>query len=293
MDLQSNLIESGKLRNGKPKGWKASLAALGVHGLIIAFVLAMSAAATHKVAAEDKPIRAFMASHAAPPPPPPPPPPPAASSAPKSTPVVKPTIVPKTTFVQPKQIPKEVPKLQPVQSTPATDTGAPTSSEPAGEPGGVPGGVAGGVVGGVQGGVVGGQVGGVLGGTLGGTPGGVVGGTPGGTGTEPAPAPPPEPPKPEGPLRVGGDVKAPVVQHRVDPIYSDMARKTHVNGIVIVEAIINKNGEVEQVKVIKGLPMGLSESAVEAVKQWKFKPGTLNGEPVDVIFNLTVNFKLD
>jgi len=45
--------------------------------------------------------------------------------------------------------------------------------------------------------------------------------------------------------------------------------------------------------VIKGLPLGLSESAVEAVKQWKFKPGTLNGEPVEVIFNLTVNFKLD
>ena len=292
MDLQSNLIESGKLRNGKSKGWKATIAALGVHGLIIAFVVAMSAAAAHKVAAEDKPIRAFLAHAAAPPPPPPPPPPAAASSTPKSTPVVKPTIVPQTSFVQPKIIPKDVPKVQPVQ-TAATDTNASSSNnEPAGEPGGVPGGVAGGVVGGVQGGVVGGQVGGVLGGTLGGTPGGVVGGTPGGTGTEPAPAPP-EPAKPEGPLRVGGDVKAPIVQQRVDPIYSDMARKTRVTGIVIVEAIINKNGEVEQVKVIKGLPMGLSESAVEAVRKWKFKPGTLNGEPVDVIFNLTVNFKLD
>jgi len=46
------------------------------------------------------------------------------------------------------------------------------------------------------------------------------------------------------------------------------------------------------VKVLKGLDLGLTEQAVEAVKQWKFKPGTLNGEPVDVIFNLTVNFTL-
>ena len=289
MDLQSNLIESSKLRNGKPKGWKASAASLGVHGLIIAFVVIMGATATHRVAAEDKSIHAFIAHAAAPPPPPPPPPPPAGSSTPKPTPVVKPVVIPQTSFVQPRVIPKEVPKVEPVATTESAPPS--TNEQPAGEPGGVAGGVPGGVAGGVQGGVVGGTVGGVLGGQIGGQLGGVPGGQVGGTGTEPAPAPPPE--KPEGPLRVGGDVKAPVVQHRVDPVYPDMARKTRVAGIVIVEAIINKDGSVEQVKVIKGLPMGMSESAIEAVKQWKFKPGTLNGEPVEVIFNLTVNFKLD
>jgi protein TonB len=287
MDLQSNLIESSK-RNRKHRGWKFSLGSLGVHGLIIALILVMGATATHKVAAEDKVIRAFVASHAAPPPPPPPPPPPAASSTPKPTPVtVKPVQIPKTSFVQPREIPKEVPKVEPTTTTVA-NTAPSTNDQPAGEPGGVPGGVAGGVGGGVQGGVVGGTVGGVLGGELGGQKGGVVGGQVGGTGTDTGPQE-----KPEGPLRVGGDVKAPVVQHRVDPTYPDMARKTRVAGVVIVEAIINKSGEVEQVKVLKGLPMGMSESAVEAVKQWKFKPGTLNGEPVDVIFNLTVTFKLD
>jgi periplasmic protein TonB len=285
MDLQSNLIESSKLRNGKRKGWKATLAALGVHGLIIALVVVMGATATHKVAAENK-IQAFVAHAAAPPPPPPPPPPPAGSSTPKPTPVVKPVVIPQTSFVQPREIPKEVPKVEPVATT---ETAPPSTSEqPAGEPGGVAGGVPGGVAGGVQGGVVGGTVGGVLGGQIGGQLGGVPGGQVGGTGTETA-----APEKPEGPLRVGGDVKAPLVQHRVEPVYPDMARKTRVAGIVIVEAIINKDGSVEQVKVIKGLPMGMSESAVEAVKQWKFKPGTLNGQPVDVIFNLTVNFKLD
>jgi protein TonB len=87
-------------------------------------------------------------------------------------------------------------------------------------------------------------------------------------------------------------VKAPVVIDRVDPDYPEIARKGKVAGVVIVEAIIDANGNVDQVKVIKGLPMGLSDAAVSAVKRWKFKPGTLNGQPVPVIFNLTVNFKL-
>jgi periplasmic protein TonB len=109
----------------------------------------------------------------------------------------------------------------------------------------------------------------------------------------PPPPPPPAPePKDEGPLRVGGDVKAPVAVNRAKPDYTDAARKAHISGVVVVEAVVNKQGEVEQVKVLKGLPMGLSEQAVDAVKKWRFHPGTLNGEPVDVIFSLTVNFTL-
>src|ERR1051326_2112935 len=284
MDLQSNLIESCKAKNGGGKSWKCSVASLGLHGAIVTFIVLMGAMTTHKVAAEDKTIHAFIAHAAAPPPP-------RGGWARKSTPVGKPVEVPKTSFVQPHVIPKEVPKVQPVATT---NTAPPTNDQPASDAGGEAGGVPGGVAGGVQGGVVGGTVGGVLGGQLGGQLGGTPGGQVGGTGTETAPPPPPPPPeKPEGPLRVGGDVKAPIVEHRVDPQYPEMARKGRVAGLVIVEAIINKEGSVEQVKVIKGLPFGMSESAVEAVKQWKFKPGTLNGEPVDVIFNLTVNFKMD
>jgi len=275
MDLQEQLIESS---NRRQKGaGRFSIASLAVHGLIIAFILFMSAATTHKIDAESKPMRAFLSS-AAPPPPPPPPPPPASSAA--STP--KPTIKPQVqtpSFVQPTEIPKELPKVVTLSTQSADITPSQTSEQPAGEPGGVPGGVAGGVQGGVQGGVVGGQVG------------GVVGGTPGGTGE--SKEAPPEPPKPdEGPLRVGGDVKAPIVTHRVEPNYTDSARKAKITGVVIVEAIIDKEGNVDKVHVIKGLGMGLSEAAAEAVKHWKFKPGTLNGEPVDVIFNLTVNFTL-
>ena len=59
------------------------------------------------------------------------------------------------------------------------------------------------------------------------------------------------------------------------------------------EGAAGRHGNVDTVKVIKGLPAGLSESAMTAVRRWKFRPGTLNGRPVATIFNLTVNFKLD
>ena len=95
------------------------------------------------------------------------------------------------------------------------------------------------------------------------------------------------------PYRVGGDVKAPVVVARVNPVYPEEARRARINGIVILETIIDHNGVVKDVTVHKPLPFGLSEAAVDAVKQWTFKPGTRNGEPVDVIFNLTINFMLD
>lgn len=95
------------------------------------------------------------------------------------------------------------------------------------------------------------------------------------------------------PYRVGGDVKAPVVISRVEPAYTDDARRARISGIVILESVIDHTGVVTDVRVLKPLPFGLSEAAVDAVKQWVFKPATLNGEAVDVMFNLTVNFKLD
>jgi protein TonB len=88
-------------------------------------------------------------------------------------------------------------------------------------------------------------------------------------------------------------VKAPVAINRSDPNYTDAARQARIAGMVVVEAIIDKQGNVDNVKVIRGLPAGLSEEAEKAVRKWKFKPGTLNGEPVATIFNLTVTFKLN
>ena len=116
-----------------------------------------------------------------------------------------------------------------------------------------------------------------MGGVVGGTLGGQLGGQLGGTGTA---------------LRVGGDVKAPVAITRIEPQYTELARKARIEGIVIIEAIIDRNGNVTDVRVLKPLPLGLDQSALEAVKRWKFSPGTLNGQPVPVIYNLTVNFRL-
>ena len=61
---------------------------------------------------------------------------------------------------------------------------------------------------------------------------------------------------------------------------------------MIIEAIIDRNGNVTDARVLKPLPMGLDQQALDAVKKWKFKPGTLNGQPVPVIYNLTVTFRL-
>jgi TonB family protein len=94
-------------------------------------------------------------------------------------------------------------------------------------------------------------------------------------------------------LRVGGDVKAPIVISKIEPMYSEEARRARISGIVILETLIDKTGTVREVNVLKPLPFGLDQAAVDAVKQWKFNPALKNGEPVDVVFNLTVNFKID
>jgi len=96
-----------------------------------------------------------------------------------------------------------------------------------------------------------------------------------------------------GAYRVGGDVKAPVAIKHVNPRYPEEARKNHVSGIVIVEALVDKTGHVTNAVVLKPLPFGLDQEALDAVKQWEFQPGTLDGKPVDVLFNLTINFRLD
>jgi protein TonB len=105
------------------------------------------------------------------------------------------------------------------------------------------------------------------------------------------PEAPPEP-EPDGPIFVTGNVVKPEKVNAPPPQYTEIARKARIQGVVIVQAVIDEQGVVTDVEVLKSLPMGLTEAAVDAVKQWTFKPATLNNKPVAVYFNLTVNFQL-
>jgi TonB family protein len=92
---------------------------------------------------------------------------------------------------------------------------------------------------------------------------------------------------------MGPGVKAPVVLYQPLPPYTDEARAARVAGIVLIQAIIRKDGTVDSFKVLRGLGYGLDESAINTIaKKWRFRPGTFNGEPVDVQVNIEVSFRL-
>ena len=96
----------------------------------------------------------------------------------------------------------------------------------------------------------------------------------------------------DAPLRVGGDVLAPKLVKSVEPVYTEIARRARIQGVVIVEAVITRKGRVTQVRVLKSLPMGLDKSAIDAVQQYQYEPATLKGREVAVYYNITVRFTL-
>jgi TonB family protein len=90
-------------------------------------------------------------------------------------------------------------------------------------------------------------------------------------------------------LRIGANIKTPERIHDVKPVYPDAARVAGVKGVVIVEALLDRLGNIEEVHVLRSIPM-LDAAAVDAVSQWKFTPVLLNGQPMPAIMTLTVNF---
>ena len=188
----------------------------------------------------------------APPPPPPPPPPPAAPVK-----VVKvQSELEDGRLTAPKEIPKEIAIIKEEELAP------PSASV--------------GVVGGVPGGMAGGTPGGVIGGIISSTP----------------VAPPPPPPKVEVKrIRVGGNVISAMAISRPQPIYPPLAKQARIQGTVRLEAEISKTGTIESLKVVSGHPL-LVQSALDAVRQWRYKPTILNGEPVPVATTIDVNFTL-
>lgn len=190
----------------------------------------------------------------APPPPPPPPPPPAAVQVVKIKPVAR--LMEAGKLVAPKAIPKDVKIIKEEEMPP--DMGM------SGMVGGVPGGVAGGSMGGVIGGVIGGA---------------------------PSTAPPPPPKATPKRVTVGGNVQSARLVNKVQPVYPPLARQTRISGTVKLHAIIGKDGTVQALQVVNGHPL-LVQSALDAVKQWRYQPTLLNGEPVEVDTEIDVIFSL-
>jgi len=95
----------------------------------------------------------------------------------------------------------------------------------------------------------------------------------------------------EAPLRVGGDIKEPKKTRDVKPVYPADAQAARVQGVVIIEAVIDREGNVADAKVLRSIAM-LDQAAVDAVRQWQFAPTLLNGVPVPIIMTVTVNFTL-
>ena len=107
--------------------------------------------------------------------------------------------------------------------------------------------------------------------------------------TDPGPPPPPTPVVKAEPLRQGGVVQAANLIYQVKPEYPPLARAARIQGVVVMEAVISREGSIETLRVVSGHPL-LNQAALDAVKQWKYRPTLLNGEPVEVITTVTVMF---
>ena len=134
---------------------------------------------------------------------------------------------------------------------------------------------------------------------IGGDPSGLGEGVIGGFSYEVKPPPPPKPevkekkpaPAPRGPIRVSTSIQAAKIVRRVQPVYPAPAKTAGISGKVRLKAIISGDGSIEQLNVLSGHPF-LIRAAVQAVKQWRYRPTLLNGRPVQVATEIEVNFVL-
>jgi periplasmic protein TonB len=253
---QNDVSLNALLETGTPKSVRRSplewLAATGVHIVIIAALIIIPLYTTGTIQLPNYDDTPLLA----PPPAAPPPPPPAPARA----------VVPHATSKHP-NLTYTLGKVTAPSSIPKTislDNAAPAPDLP-------------GVDGGVPGGVAGGQLGGSLGGIA------------GGTGT----SVPPPPPRVAARriVRVGSNLKGPRQLYSVQPEYPILAKQERISGAVIVNAVIDEQGNVVQAHAVSGHPL-LIPAALKAVLLWKYEPTLLNGTPVAVEMELTVHFSL-
>jgi protein TonB len=197
-------------------------------------------------------VPTMMAFVAAAPAPPPPPPPPAAPAQAAKAPATK------TTAVSADAAPVEAPRtIEPETVVAAADQGT-TGGVEGGVPSGVPGGTIGGVIGEVA----------------------------------PPPPPPPAPVAPRGPVRIGGQLQAPALLKRVEPIYPPLAVRAHMTGVVVLEATVDGDGKVVEAAVLRSAGPLLDREALIAVKQWRYSPLLLNGRRESFILTVTLSFNV-
>ena len=192
------------------------------------------------------------------PPPPPPPPPPAAAAVPKIVHVIQTDMLSTGQLRTPSKIPQKIEMIKEEEAPPPMPAG-------------------GGVVGGVPGGIPGGQLGGVIGGIVSAT-------------SNLASVPKLSTAAPQR-VRISQGVTKGLLIHRLEPSYPALARAARVQGEVLLSAVIDTNGMIQNLQLISGHPM-LVPSAIAAVKQWRYKPYLLNGQPVEVETQITVIFAL-
>lgn len=232
----------------------SKVVSLAAHAVIVTLVVGIPLLRVTNTLPDVPTIVAFVA---APPAPPPPPPPPLAAhpSKPATAPIPKPA----GKLAAPIEAPGDV---KPEATT--GDRGALANVE-----GGVDGGVEGGVPGGIVGGIVGGLV-----------------------SAPPSPPPPPPAPAPRAPVRVGGLITTPALIRRIEPRYPDVAAVAHLTGVVILEAVVDTEGRVESVKVLRSRHILLDRAAVDALQQWRYSPLNLNGTPTPFVLTVTFNFSV-
>jgi protein TonB len=192
------------------------------------------------------------------PPPPPPPPPPAAAQIQKVIHQIQTDLMSTGQLRTPSRIPQKVQMIKEEEAPPPMPS-------------------TGGVVGGVPGGIPGGQLGGVIGGIVNST-------------SNLATVPKFVPVVPQR-LRISQGVTRGLLIHRVEPTYPPLAKAARVQGEVLLSAVIDVNGQIQNLQLVSGHPM-LVPAAIAAVKQWHYKPYLLNGQPVEVETTITVIFSL-
>jgi periplasmic protein TonB len=185
--------------------------------------------------------------------PPPPPPPPPAAAVPASR-IVQTDMLNNGQLRVPTRIPRKVEMLREEEAPPPA---------------------MGGVIGGIPGGIPGGQLGGVIGGIISSTP-------------SPVAKARLEPVKP---IRISQGITQGLLVSKIEPVYPKIALQARVTGVVLLKAVISKEGQIKELQATSGHPL-LVPAAIDAVKLWRYRPYLLNGEPVEVETIITVTFQI-